>query len=197
MARMGKKRKWVIGLVVVLAVVVVAAAVIALTVPPAVEKRYQERKQAAYVALFYSETFGMECSSDPELLTGDLYSILDWDYFPMLFFEAEYVMEFPPENERRWAVVYIRPDSNPYSSYNITLGHIDDLNNSIASDSGIVVDPSLTLPLTKEQVVSNPDAVLDIIAQLDAEQWEHLYRGWYLPFSYEVAHAAGIEPPEE
>jgi hypothetical protein len=186
------KRRIGIALVVV-AVITVVAVIAAITVPRALEKRYQEQKQIACQVVLYCQAFGMEHVAVPEFETYSIFSLLEWDYFPMLFLEVEYVMEFPPEDERRWATVYLKPDSGYFDS---TQWAVDELNKFIESDPGIVVNTSLALPLTKEQVVSSPDAVLNVIKQLDAEQWRRLYIGWYPWIINDLANGAGIEVPE-
>jgi hypothetical protein len=186
-----KKRRIGVALAVVAAIVVAA-----IVVQQMLDIRYKERRQAAHEAVFYCETFRMEYTVEPEIPKD--FSILGLprlDYLHMLFLEVEYVMEFPPEDERRWAVVYLKPDSR--RTIDSTQWAVDELNKFIESDPSIVVDPSLTLPLTKEQVLSSPEAMLGIIRQLDAEQWHRLYDGYGWEFSCILAIRAGIEPPEE
>jgi hypothetical protein len=114
----------------------------------------------------------MQATADPEV--GLYYPIPDWNSWATLFWRVEYVAELPPKSEREWAVLYIRPDNRSGSS-SLAQGQADELNNIIKGDPGIVVSPKLSLPLTKEHVISNPDEILAIIKQLDREQWDSLY----------------------
>jgi hypothetical protein len=78
-----------------------------------------------------------------------------------------------------------------------TQRRINILNEIIAADPGIVIGCRLSLPLTKEQVLSNPDDVLEVFKQLDKEQWDYFHRGLNMPTVETHARAAGIEPPTE
>ena len=171
----------------IFAVIFVAASV--LTEPSVSSRIYKSYTQDTRVAAFYCFSFSMEFTSEPEIYS--FYPVPRWDFWPTAFHRVEYVMEFPPEEERRWAVIYIKPDET-MSKYDI-----DRLNRIISDDPGIEIDKRLTLPLTAEQIVSCPDAVLDIIKQLDREQWERLYPGEKItrPEAEMLARQAGIEVP--
>jgi hypothetical protein len=182
-------------------VAVATAALLVAVLAVGVPLRYQERMQAIHEGGFYCYSFQMlmvrgEWLSDPfgEVTAGS--------FVATLFARVEYVMEFPPEDRQGRTVFYIKPDDWSYGSgddYIVsgTQGRINDLNEIIAADPGIAVSDRLSLPLTEDQVLSSPDDVLDIIRQLDKEQWDYFHRGQYMPTIEVLARAAGIEPPTE
>jgi hypothetical protein len=128
---------------------------------------YYDYIHDTYVASFYCYSFRMVATADPEVDSAD--PVPDWGFWPTLFHRVEYVDEFPPVAKREWAVIYIKPGID-------TGSRVSDLNEVIDGDPNIVIDERLALPLTVEQVVSCPDAVLEIIKQLDKERWEKFYR---------------------
>ena len=150
---------------------------------------YEYRMQDTYVAAFYCYSFDMKAVADPPVYEN--VPVPGWGFWPTVFHRIEYVMELPPEGERKWAVIYIGP--GPI----MTQSQIDTLNQIIDGDPGIEIDKRLTLPLTVEQILAYPDAVLEIIKQLDREQWESFYPGEKItrPTAEKLARQAGIEVP--
>lgn len=161
---------------------------------------WEARAQRLDEAGFYAKSFFMECASGSERLYP--YNLSGRDMLATSFARVEYVSEFPPENRRRWAVVYIRPGAGGGTG-----STVDCLNGIIAADPGINIPKKLTLPLTVEQVLSEPKAVIEVIKQLDRQQWRELYEVYYDPLFDDVegyaprierlAIAAGIEVPQE
>lgn len=181
------KKKGAVRALVVLALIVVAVSAVVINV--------ETRLHAVDVASFYRESFFMHSTSDPKLNIS--HPSRNWNSWATLFWRVEYVMDFPPESERKWAVLYIRPTGVGDGS-DLTQFQVNTLNEIIADDPGIVVGRDLSLPLTKEQVVSRPKAVLDIIKQFDRKQWDRFYDSPTQTGIIDVyARDAGIEPPTE
>ena len=182
-------KKGVINFLIAVAVVL-AVFVVFLTVTnqSTKEKIYEACLQDTYEAAFYCYTFDMEAVSDPPVYEKSPTPC--WGFWPAVFSRVEYVMEFPPEERRGWAVIYIKPGMATASSVAV----LDDI---VYRDPSIEIDKRLTLPLTVEQVLTYPDAVLNIIKQLDREQWESFYSGKKImrPEVEMLARNAGIEVP--
>jgi hypothetical protein len=181
MKRLTSGQKW--------AIAVLAAIVLVVIGWNALLARAEERDQYADKNAFVCFSLAMQAEADPAVSSSSPRA--SWGLWPTLFLQVEYVAEFPAGTERKWAVIYIRPDSQA------TQERIDLLNEMLASDPGIKVDGRLTLPLTEEQVVSCPDAVFEIIKQLDRDQWNLFYpteTGMRTRASI-IAQGAGIEIP--
>jgi hypothetical protein len=158
------------------------------------------RERMAKEAEFYAKSFFMECVYGPNPVVAS--RMTPRDPLTLSFLRVEYVKEFPPEGKRGWAVVYIRPRAS-----GTTQRTIDYLNRIIAKDPGIEVPKRLTLPLTEEQILSEPKAVLEIIRQFDKAQWREFYDVFYdpkleaadgyVPRIERMATDAGIEVPTE
>ena len=154
-------------------------------------KIYYDYIQDAYVASFYQYSFRMDAMASPEVDPSD--PVPDWDFWATVFHRVEYVKEFQPEAEREWAVIYIMPGLN-------TEGRVSELNDIVKDDTDIKIDERLSLPLTVEQILYYPDAVMEIVKQLDRRQWEKFYhydsdiRKWNAKY---YAWGAGINEPKE
>lgn len=187
------KRKHIVAIIVAVLLVVALAVWVPL--------RYMERKQAIYDGAFICYSFQMSVVSDP-LMQEPFNESSVKGFFVTLFAKVEYVTEFPPEEGRWWSVYYVKPKDRYYMSgdgYKVmgTQRQIDDLNEIVAADPDIAISDKLTLPLTEEQLLSEPKAVLEIIKQLDKEQWDYFHRGLYMPTVEIHARDAGIEVPTE
>jgi hypothetical protein len=183
-------KRGIIKFLVAMAVVIAVFVVVYIATDPSLKaKVYQSRMQDAHVSAFYCFSFDMKATADPPV--SEYMPTPSWGFWPVLFLRVEYVMEFPLEEDRRWAVIYIKPSV-------FTDPQIGLLNEIIGGDPSIKVDNRLTLPLTEEQIVTYPDAVLEIIKQLDHEQWERFYPGEMTRSTAKIlARQAGIEPPTE
>ena len=187
---MKQDKKGVINFLIAVAVVVAVFAVVVLATDKSIKATvYESRDQITDEAAFYCFSFGMKAVANPPVYDESI-PWTSWDFWPTLFLQVEYVMKFPPEGERKWAVIYIKPGMATDDSVAL-------LNDIIESDPSIEIDKRLTLPLTVEQVLTYPDAVLNIIKQLDREQWESFYSGKKImrPEVEMLARNAGIEVP--
>ena len=186
------KRKWVI--VAVVTILVVALAV-------GVPLRYMERRQAIFEDVFIHYSFRME-SARGSWVPDPFDEVSVEGFVVTLLTHVEYVTEFPPKEEQWVNVIYLRPDNwyyIPGDDYAVlgTQSQINKLNKIITADPGIMISDRLVLPLTEEQLLSRPDAVLEIVKQLDKEQWDYFHRGFYMPTVEICARSAGIEVPTE
>ena len=177
-----------------------SAVLVVIALAVGVPLRYEAGKQATMEAAFYYYSLDMRVAYDADMPYP--FHVSEKGFWATLFTRVEYVMELPPDNRRQWAVIYIIPYNRYYmlGDRNVVFGtqrQVDDLNEIIAADPGIVVGENLILPLTEEQVIAEPKAVVEIIKQLDKEQWDHFYRGRFMPVVEERARAIGIEQPVE
>lgn len=181
MKRITSGQKW--------AIAVLVAIVLVIAVLKAAEARVNARDQYADENAFLCYSLSMQAEADPAVLSSSPGPL--WSFWPTFFLQVEYVEEFPIEEKRQWAVIYIKPDGSA------TQARIDLFNEIIVNDPSIKIDKRLALPLTVDQVISYPDAVLEIIKQLDNDQWNVFYpMEADMRISADVlARNAGIEVP--
>ena len=187
--RWSTKKKAAVFAAAVAAVAVLAAAGLVVMHYNAKSAYYYDYIQDIRTAAFYKYSFRMRAEADTTAHPLDLE--MDQGFWATVFHRVEYVTEPPPDDERKWAVIYIWPGDD-------TEDRVLELNDIIKDDTGIRIDERLSLPLTVEQVLAYPDAVLEIIKQLDGEQWKRFYRydsdirKWNAKY---FAWGAGIDDP--
>jgi hypothetical protein len=130
------------------------------------DQRYAEAKSVKWRAWDlwdaerpYTKAFRLVAVARPEVAGLWPFDDINVDNLD-IYTRAEYTMKFPPFEEREWGVIYFVPDSSGR-----TQKVLDRLNEFIAENDEIVLDDSLSYPITVEDVIYNHEAVKALLEQ--------------------------------